>query len=126
MNIVEFIRASAANYTTGRGGRAIDGMTVHHTATSVSAHNNPVYFSRPGVRASAHLFVDRDGAIRQSVRFEDTAWAVGNFAENQRTVSAEVVSAGEDFTEAQMAARSLPAPSLPGRRSSFVPLLPQP
>ena len=38
------------------------------------------------------------------MRFEDTAWAVGNFAENQRTVSVEVVSAGEDFTEAQIAA----------------------
>lgn len=104
MNIVEFIQASGANCTAGRGGRVIDGMAVHYTATSASAHNNLVYFSRPGAGASAHLFVDKDGAIRQSVRFEDTAWAVGNFAENQRTVSVEVVSAGEDFTEAQVAA----------------------
>ena len=104
MNIVEFIQASGANYTAGRGGRAIDGMAVHYTATSASAHNNLVYFSRPGAGASAHLFVDKDGAIRQSVRLEDTAWAVGDFAENQRTVSVEVVSAGEDFTDAQVAA----------------------
>lgn len=104
MNVVEFIQASGANYTAGRGGRAIDGMAVHYTATSASAHNNLVYFSRPGAQASAHLFVDKDGAIRQSVRLEDTAWAVGNFAENQRTVSVEVVSAGEDFTDAQVAA----------------------
>ncbi len=104
MNIVELIQASGANYTAGRGGRAIDGMAVHYTATTASAHNNLVYFSRPGAQASAHLFVDKDGTIRQSVRLEDTAWAVGNFAENQRTVSVEVVSAGEDFTEAQVAA----------------------
>ncbi|MDN0070143.1 N-acetylmuramoyl-L-alanine amidase [Collinsella ihumii] len=104
MNIVEFIQASGANYTAGRGGRAIDGMAVHYTATSASAHNNLVYFSRPGAGASAHLFVDKDGAILQSVRLEDTAWAVGDFAENQRTVSVEVVSAGEDFTDAQVAA----------------------
>ena len=104
MNIVEFIQASGANYTAGRGGRAIDGMAVHYTATSASAHNNLVYFSRPGAGASAHLFVDKDGAIRQSVRLEDTAWAVGDFAENQRTVSVEVVSAGEGFTDAQVAA----------------------
>lgn len=104
MNIVEFIQASPANYTAGRGGRAIDGMAVHYTATSASAHNNLVYFSRAGAQASVHLFVDKDGSIRQSVRFEDTAWAVDNFAENQRTVSIEVVSAGEDFTEAQIAA----------------------
>ena len=104
MNIVELIQASGANYTSGRGGHAIDGMAVHYTATTASAHNNLVYFSRPGAQASAHLFVDKDGTIRQSVRFEDTAWAVGNFAENQRTVSVEVVSAGEDFTEAQIVA----------------------
>ena len=104
MNVVEFIQASPANYTAGRGGHAIDGMAVHYTATSASAHNNLVYFSRPGAEASAHLFVDKDGSIRQSVRFEDTAWAVGNWTENQRTVSVEVVSAGEDFTEAQTAA----------------------
>ncbi len=104
MNIIEFIQASAANYTAGRGGRAIDGMAVHYTATSASAHNNLVYFSRPGAEASAHLFVDKNGAIRQSVRLEDTAWAVGDFAENQSTVSVEVVSAGEDFTDAQVAA----------------------
>lgn len=48
--------------------------------------------------------MDKDGSIRQSVRLEDTAWAVGNFAKNQRTVSVEMVSAGEDFTEAQIAA----------------------
>lgn len=104
MRIVEFIQASASNYTKGRGGHAIDGMAVHYTATSASAHNNLVYFSRAGAQASAHLFVDKDGAIRQSVKLEDTAWAVGNFAENQRTVSVEVVSAGEDFTDAQISA----------------------
>lgn len=104
MNVVEFIQASSANYTAGRGGNAIDGMAVHYTATSASAHDNLVYFSRPGAGASVHLFVDKDGSMRQSVRFEDTAWAVGNWVENQRTVSAEVVSAGEDFTDAQVAA----------------------
>lgn len=104
MRVVEFIQAHPSNYTRGRGGRTIDGMGVHYTATSASEHSNLVYFSRADAQASAHLFVDRDGAIRQSVRLEDTAWAVGNFAENQRTVSVEVVSAGEDFTDAQVAA----------------------
>lgn len=104
MNVVEFIQTSSANYTAGRGGRVIDGMAVHYAATSASAHNNLVYFSRAGAGAPARLFVDKDGAIRQSVRFEDTAWAVGNWAENQRTISVEVVSAGEDFTEAQIRA----------------------
>ena len=102
MKIAEFKQASSANYTKGRGGHKIDGMAVHYTATSASAHNNLVYFSRAGANASAHLFVDKDGTIRQSVKFEDTAWAVGNWGQNQRTVSVEVVSAGEDFTAAQI------------------------
>lgn len=68
MNIVEFIQARPANYTAGRGGHAIDGMAVHYTATSASAHNNLVYFSRSGAEASAHLFVDKDGSIRQYLR----------------------------------------------------------
>lgn len=104
MKIVEFIQASPANYTAGRGGRAIDGIAVDYTATSANVCNKLVYFSRSGVRASAHLFVDKDRTLRQSVRFEGTAWAVGDFAENQRTVSVEVISAGEDFTDAQVAA----------------------
>lgn len=104
MHIAEFIQCHPSNHTRGRGGRKVDGMAVHYTGTGASAHNNLVYFSRGGAAASAHLFVDKDGAIRQSVRLEDTAWAVGDFAENQRTVSVEVVSAGEDFTDAQVAA----------------------
>lgn len=104
MNIAEFIQCHSSNCTKGRGGHSIDGVAYHYTATSASAHNNLVYFSRSGANASAHLFVDKDGTIRQSVKFDDTAWAVGNFAENQRTISVEVVSAGEDFTEAQISA----------------------
>lgn len=102
MNIVEFIQCHSSNYTKGRGGKSIKEMAVHYTATSASAHNNLVYFSRAGAKASAHLFVDKDGSIRQSVNFADTAWAVGNFARNQQSVSVEVVSAGEDFTAAQI------------------------
>lgn len=102
MKIAEFIQCHSSNYTKGRGGNKINGMAVHYTATSASAHNNLVYFSRKGANASAHLFVGKDGTIRQSVNFGDTAWAVGNWAENQKTVSVEVVSAGEDFTAAQI------------------------
>lgn len=102
MKIVEFIQCHSSNYTKGRGGKTIKEMAVHYTATSASAHNNLVYFSRKGANASAHLFVDKDGAIRQSVNFADTAWSVGNFARNQQSVSVEVVSAGEDFTAAQV------------------------
>ena len=102
MKIAEFLQAHSSNYTKGRGGKSIKEMTTHYTATSASAHNNLVYFSRKGANASEHLFVDKDGSIRQSVNFADTAWSVGNFAHNQQSVSVEVVSAGEDFTSAQV------------------------
>ena len=102
-NIAEFVQCDSRNYTRGRGGHAVDHAVVHYTGTDASAHNNLVYFSRNAARASAHYFVDRDGTLRQSVSEADTAWHSGKFAMNQRSVGIECVSAGEDFSEEQVA-----------------------
>lgn len=102
-NIAEFVQCDSRNYTRGRGGHAVDHAVVHYTGTDASAHNNLVYFSRNAARASAHYFVDRDGTLRQSVSEADTAWHAGKFAMNQRSVGIECVSAGEDFSEEQVA-----------------------
>lgn len=40
--------------------------------------------------------------MRQSVRECDAAWRAGHWATNLRSIGIEVVSAGEDFTEAQV------------------------
>lgn len=102
-NIAEFVQCDGRNYTKGRRGSAIDYIVVHYTGTDASAHNNLLYFSRNAAKASAHYFVDRDGTLRQSVPESDTAWHAGKFAMNQRSVGIECVSAGEDFTEEQVA-----------------------
>lgn len=96
-----FIRCSAYNYTQGRQGYTVDTIVVHYTGTSASAYNNCVYFSRPGAGASAHYFVDKDGTYYQSVSEADTAWHAGDWAMNCRSIGIEVVSAGEEYTQAQ-------------------------
>lgn len=91
------IPASTQTYTKGRGGHDIECIVVHYTAGTGSATENGRYFAGGNRNSSAHYFIDtRD--IVQSVPDADTAWAVGNFAANQRTISIEVCSNGEDFT----------------------------
>lgn len=96
-----FIACSTGNYTSGRQGVAVDTIVVHYTGTSASAYNNCVYFSRPGAGASAHYFVDKDGSYYQSVHEYDTAWHAGEWDMNCRSIGIEVVSAGEEYTDAQ-------------------------
>ena len=103
---VEYRQCDSRNYTPGRQGCAVSWMVVHYTATDASAHNNLLYFSRSSAGASAHYFIDKDGSRRQSVLERDTAWHASNWAMNLRSIGVEVVSAGEDFTEAQIRALS--------------------
>ena len=101
-SVSEFVQCDPRNYTRGRGGNPVNTVVVHYTGTNASAHNNLLYFSRNKVGASAHYFIDRDGTLCQSVAESDTAWHAGNWPVNQHSVGIEVVSAGEDFTEAQV------------------------
>ena len=76
-------------------------LVIHYTGADGSARDNGRYFAGGNRNASAHYFID-DVDIVLSVSEEDTAWAVGNFAANQRSISIEVCSAGEDFSEAEI------------------------
>ena len=102
-SVSEFVQCDPRNYTRGRGGNPVNTVVVHYTGTNASAHNNLLYFSRNSAGASAHYFIDRDGTLCQSVSESDTAWHAGNWPVNQHSVGIECVSAGEDFTEAQVA-----------------------
>lgn len=103
-SIAEFIQCGSDHYTRGRS-RAIDTIVDHYTGTNASARNSIIYFSRNEKQgASAHYFIDRDGSIYQSVLDGDTAWHAGDWATNCRSIGIEHVSAGEDFTEAQIEA----------------------
>ena len=99
-----FKQCGSDHMTRGRS-RAIDRIVVHYTGTTASARNNATYFSRnENQGASAHYFVDDImPEIYQSVAEGDTAWHAGNWDMNCRSIGIEVVSAGEDFSEVEIA-----------------------
>lgn len=96
------IPASTATYTQGRGGAPVAYIVVHYTGGTGTARENGLYFAGGNRNASAHVFLDGTDVV-DSVPLDSTAWACGNFAFNQRSVSIEVVSAGEDFSAAEVA-----------------------
>lgn len=75
------------HYTKGRGGKKIEYVGIHHNAGNLSIQQcYDVWQTR---QASAHYQVQSDGKIGQLVHDWDTAWALGNFAENQRSINIE-------------------------------------
>ena len=100
MPTIKQMRASGTNYTLGRQGCSIRYIVVHYTATNASAYNNGLYFkNHEYLGSSAHYFIDGSGTIIQSVPDECTAYSVGNWPMNLRSISIEVVSAGQDFSQ---------------------------
>lgn len=97
---IQSIPASSRTFTRGREGCAIGHIVAHYTGAAGGAVDNGRYFAGGARGASAHYFVD-GSAIVQSVADSDTAWAVGNWAANLRTLSIEVCSAGEDFSQGE-------------------------
>jgi len=95
------VAASTSTYSKGRGGKSVKYIVIHYTGTTASARNNGIYFSGGNRSASAHYFIDSSEII-QSVPKSDTAWAVGNFDMNQRSISIEIVSGGNDFTSEEI------------------------
>lgn len=68
--------------------------------TSVTLHHNGGRLSHEGVLnvwktrpASAHFDVDSSGAVAQYVKVNEYAWAVGNLAGNQSSISIEMANA---------------------------------
>lgn len=90
--------------TRGRS-RAVDHIVEHYSGTLASARNNATYFARNERQgASAHFFVDDiSEEIYQSVAEGDTAWHAGDWDMNCRSIGIEIISAGEDFSEAEIA-----------------------
>jgi len=80
--------ASGSNYTSGRGGNAIDTIVIH---TVQGGYNGCIsWFANPSAQASAHFVVrSSDGAVTQMVNEDDTAWHAGNWNVNQRSIGIE-------------------------------------
>lgn len=75
------------HYTPGRCGRKIQYIGIHHNAGNLSVQGCwNVWQTR---QASAHYQVQSDGVIGQLVHDCDTAWALGNFDANCRSINIE-------------------------------------
>ncbi len=81
------------HFTPGRCGRRIEFVGIHHTAAVGLTVRGcyGVWQTRP---ASAHYLVQSDGVIGQLVRDHDTAWALGDFDANCRSVNIEHANNG--------------------------------
>ncbi len=75
------------SFTSGRQGRGITGVTVHHMAGDLTVGQCFDLWSRSGT--SAHYAVQADGTIGQLVDDADTAWACGDWEANLATISVE-------------------------------------
>ena len=81
------------HFTPGRCGCRIEFVGIHHTAAVGLTVRGcyGVWQTRP---ASAHYLVQSDGVIGQLVRDRDTAWALGDFDANCRSVNIEHANNG--------------------------------
>ena len=81
------VRILSKHFSQGRGGHKVEFIGVHHNAGNLSIQQiYNVWQNRP---ASAHYQVDINGRIGQLVWDRDTAWALGNFNMNQRSINIE-------------------------------------
>lgn len=80
-------RILSTHYTSGRSGRAIDKIVLHHNAGNLSiADCWNVWQTR---EASAHYQVDANGRIGQLVWDTDTAWHAGSWDANVTSIGIE-------------------------------------
>ena len=101
-------RAQTKYNVSRANGRAVKHIVVHYTGTSASAENNITYFSGGNRNASADYFINKDGSIWQFNADPRNyySWHCGDGGgkygiTNSQSIGIEVVSAGEEFTQAQ-------------------------
>ena len=76
-----------SNYDVGRGGKSIDFIVEHWTASSLDSAF--ARFMEPGSILSAHYLIGQDGRIIQLVSEDDTAFHAGDYDANQRSIGIE-------------------------------------
>jgi N-acetylmuramoyl-L-alanine amidase CwlA len=99
-----YIWIGATHYTPGRGGNTIQGIVIHWMATTLAGADATFTDNSPTARqASAHYGVE-GSTVHVYVDDNDTAWAVGDWDANQRTISVEVsAQPGRDATPETLA-----------------------
>ena len=82
----KFIKAT--HFSSGRSGRKIETITIHHMAGVLTAEQCGRIF-QGNRQASAHYGVGSDGRIAQYVDEADTAWSNSNWDSNCKSVTIE-------------------------------------
>ena len=75
LSVKEYL--TEVNLSKGGADRAIDYVVIHYVGATGSAMQNAQFYHSDYRGASAHYFVDFDGAIIQVVEDADVAWHCG-------------------------------------------------
>lgn len=83
----DVVKILPVHYTSGRGGNQIRFVGIHYNAGNLTVEQcYNVWLTR---EASAHYQVESRGRIGQLIWDGDTAWALGNFPANQKSINIE-------------------------------------
>lgn len=83
-------RMMTSHKSSGRGGHKPIRIAIHHMAGNLSVEQCGNVFKN--CQVSAHYGIGNDGRIGVYVDENDTAWALGNFAWNQKTINIELAN----------------------------------
>lgn len=87
------------HYTPGRGGKSVSFVGIHYNYGDLTVED--CYNIWQTREASAQYQVESSGRTGQLVLDKDTAWALGNFDKNQRSINIEHANKPDgSFTEA--------------------------
>lgn len=81
---------SFPSFTKGREGRKVEAIVLHHMATTNFSIVPSIWKTR---QASAHYGI-KDNSIKAYVDENNTAWAVGDWLWNTKTISIELCNSG--------------------------------
>lgn len=83
----DVVKLVPVHYTSGRGGRQVEFVGIHYNAGDLTVEGcYNVWLNR---EASAHYQVESNGRTGQLVWDGNTAWALGNFSANQKSINIE-------------------------------------
>ena len=83
----DVVKILPVHFNQGRGGKKVEFIGIHYNYGDLSTQDcYDIWMNR---KASAHYQVESNGTIGQLVWDRDTAWALGNFDANQRSINIE-------------------------------------
>lgn len=96
--VADHTKIMTKHFTSGRGGHSVEFVGVHYM--DADGDWQDCYNWWQSREASAHYAVDSSGTVGQLVWDRDTAWALGNFSANQRSINIEHANRGRTITDA--------------------------